>query len=901
MCPRDRRPPAARAPARRRTAARAALAVPVLATGLAVALLVWLARGEERARSATPAGAARAGVAAAGPSASALDAPPSEEDVARPLAELEPRIDTSSRTAATERVTRLEGVVRDAASDAPLPGATVELFQVPREGGLAPARSATTDAAGRFALVVDPDAGVHLRASAAGHRPATRSLARPAALALELEPCAGILEGHVRAVEGWPLAGALVRARGGEPSVERETRTDADGAFRLEGLPDGEERGRVLVAVQAEGRETIAQELAPPADGTAWRAELVLRPGRTLGPIEVVDTAGAPVEGACVLVLAPGRDAPAAEIARTDATGRAPLAGLPTSACEIAVRAEGLLDGVTPLADGAEERTSAGEPLRVVLEARGRVVGRLVGADGAPLAGRLLFQRAGWPAPRWKHVEGAGGRCEAWTDASGRFEVDALVPETPYDLVLDGPGHATTAARRGLAVAPGQVLDLGALALGRGRTLRGVVLLEPSTPPETVRLGVVGRLADGLPMTWRDVALDAEARFTLRALPEGELTLRGRAGAIERDLRLPPGEDAVALDLRASAATWTLEVSCEDQDGAPVAGAKLLARRSGVPDELLEETAAPGVYRLASVQGTLCVVALQPGSGMLALGGEARLTPAAPAGRLCVERAAELEGRVVAGDSGRAIADATIAWRSLEEAEGAAPARTLRARSAPDGSFRLELPAARAGALVVSAAGFASEQSPLPPLGAGTARRDVVLGRAARIVAEARCAGGEPLVGALVRSSAAETADGRAAESVEALTDAYGRAVLDLSAQGPQRVQLVWGDLVQERDVVVRHGDRLEVAFESVAPGVPVRVSVRDADGALAVRRSVILADANRLFSARTGLDGVARFDALAPGAYRLRVQNREGSGLQSRSVRVPSGAAPLDLEFRLE
>lgn len=852
------------------------------------------------------AGAALADVRAAGPSASALDAPPSEEDVARPLGELEPRVDAVSRSAAEERATLLEGVVRDAASGAPLPGATVELFQVPRDGGLAPARTATTDAGGRFALAADPDARVHLRASAAGHRPATRSLARPAALELELEPCAGVLEGHVRAVEGWPLAGALVRARGGEPSVERETRTDADGAFRLRGLPDApEEPGRtsLLVHVQAEGRETIARRLAPPADGTAWRAELVLRPGRTLGPIEVVDTAGAPVEGACVLILGPGHDAPAAEIARTDATGRAPLAGLPASACVLAVRAEGLLDGVTSLADGAEERTGAGEPLRVVLEPRGRVEGRLVGADGEPLAGRLLFHRAGWPAPRWKHVERAGGRCEAWAGADGRFAVDALVPETPYDLVLDGPGHATTSAGRGLAVAPGQVLDLGRLALERGRTLAGVVLLEPSTPPESVLLGVVGRLADGLPVTWRDVALDADARFTLRALPEGELMLRGRAGAIERDLRLPSGGDAVALDLRASAATWTLEVLCEDQDGAPVAGATLLARRSGAPDEALEETATPGVYRLASVQGTLCVVALQPRSGMLALGGEARLTPDAPAGRLRVERAAELEGRVVAGDSGRPIGDATIAWRPIVEAAraGAAPERVLRARSAPDGSFLLELPAARAGVLAVSAAGFASEESPLPPLDARTAHRDVVLGRAARIVAEARCAGGEPLVGALVRSSAAQADDVRAAESVEAFTDAYGRAVLDLSAQGPQRVELVWGALVQQRTVVVRHGERVEVAFDPVAPGVPVRVSVHDADGALAVRRSVILADANRLFSARTGLDGVARFDALAPGAYRLRVQNREGSGLQSRSVRIPSGASPLDLEFRLE
>jgi hypothetical protein len=92
-------------------------------------------------------------------------------------------------------------------------------------------------------------------------------------------------------------------------------------------------------------------------------------------------------------------------------------------------------------------------PLVVTLRPWGTLTGRLVGADGKPLAGvRVRLDRPALPES-WKP---AGIQC--LTDAAGRFRVEGLLPGETHGLTFSG---AATGERRRLTAAAGQTKDLG--------------------------------------------------------------------------------------------------------------------------------------------------------------------------------------------------------------------------------------------------------------------------------------------------------------------------------------------------------------------------------------------------------------------------------------------------------
>jgi RNA polymerase sigma factor (sigma-70 family) len=111
-------------------------------------------------------------------------------------------------------------------------------------------------------------------------------------------------------------------------------------------------------------------------------------------------------------------------------------------------------------------------PQVVTLDPMGAVAGRLLGEDGKPLAGAHVQARLPRRFNAYEELphelmqnHKAKLKVVVQTDAEGRFRIEGLVPELPYDLVWnDGEirrGVRVYAIRENVSVGPGKTKDLG--------------------------------------------------------------------------------------------------------------------------------------------------------------------------------------------------------------------------------------------------------------------------------------------------------------------------------------------------------------------------------------------------------------------------------------------------------
>lgn len=208
-----------------------------------------------------------------------------------------------------------------------LPGAGVRLLR----SGAGPVAAARAAADGSYAFTDLPRGTYVVEAEAPGYaRADTGPLALHAGLPpavlppLRLGAGGGALAGQVTDPAGLPLAGVKVTALGpaGAPAAE----TDAEGRWRLEGLPAG-----VPVTLQVAGaghRAWIAPAVTLVA-GEAKEVTTALFPAAGCLTVRAVDLAGAPAAGAEVHLYREGRGR-AVATATAGADGRVTLGDLPT-------------------------------------------------------------------------------------------------------------------------------------------------------------------------------------------------------------------------------------------------------------------------------------------------------------------------------------------------------------------------------------------------------------------------------------------------------------------------------------------------------------------------------------------------------------------------------------------
>ncbi len=344
-----------------------------------------------------------------------------------------------------------------------------------------PAASGPSDERGAFSLAVPPESSVwRVRAVAKGLTSEEAFASPGGAVALVLWGGGSVVGRVLDAEDGAPIAGASLLARPpdefdeGGPRWKVVARSDASGAYRLDGVP----LGRVaLVAVPPAHALLVVQ-----ADVVKGREEVrdlyVRRGARVTGRVLV---AGRPFPGARVETWSRPSAGPAAT---TDAEGRYRLEGLAPGPWSLRVR----VPGIEWVAAGTEVHVPAGTAdVTADLAVPGvSVLSGRVTLDGAPVPGALVGTLEG-------EIERSGVR----TDGEGRFEV--RFPDlTSEARILALHGDVAYAQRTvKLPVRDGTEVDLPLVRLGSvsgrvraadGSALAGIVLdLQPEAPLWTAR------------------------------------------------------------------------------------------------------------------------------------------------------------------------------------------------------------------------------------------------------------------------------------------------------------------------------------------------------------------------------------------------------------------------------
>lgn len=541
----------------------------------------------------------------------------------------------------------VHGRVVDLRSGLPLAGASV---RVAGGGSVAdmllefvkPAAQVRTDAQGGFRLGGLAAGPLKLGVEAAGHR----------ALGLgDLELAPGEVRdlGTLRLSTGaavWgkvsdergPLVDVSVRAFSSNGAVNRQGRTDAQGFYRIEGLPAGtfsvmrmdfamELSGSVMDVMRDLRMETVTL-----AEDEERRVDLgvVSDAGtRLLGTVR--DVAG-PVPGAMVALIPESRGGRMG-FATTDAEGRYEIGRIVPGRYAVSVAA---LEGGSSVAPGqpgsAVVRSlslSAGvEHRHDVTLPGGTLEGVVVAADGgAPIRdARVVLDRSDAGALESDWLAMLGGRVgETYADAQGRFRFRHL-PGGTYAATAGGKGLLGTGAG---GWAQRRVEGLQVLEGGQGFSVR--LELEPAAVIAGSTQDLSGQALSGVGVwvlqpggaprsAFSEVVSDAGGAYEVGDLPAGAWTLAfmddDHALTIVRDVpvregertpldvRLPPGV-ALRLDLAGRPAA-AVQVSLSGPGGAlPVrlVSPDELAGLAAGAGTLLVGTYAPGTYHLRVMSG----------------------------------------------------------------------------------------------------------------------------------------------------------------------------------------------------------------------------------------------------------------------------------------------------------
>jgi large repetitive protein len=386
--------------------------------------------------------------------------------------------------------------VTDADTDAPVQGATITVVDLDEQV----VATATTDDAGQ-ATLTDLPQGDHLVVVAAdGYETLEEpvSLAPGDALVLELtlEPLPATVSGVVTdSVSGDGVEGAAVTLSDEDGEVATTT-TDADGAYSITGLAQGD----YTVAVTADDYEDGAGSASVGPGGSAT-VDVVLVPfAEILG--EVVDaSSGEPIANLGVRILAGGVPVQGVDVDQATATFSA---GVPAGPYTIEILSAGL---------SITTRNVTVSPAQQLLETfvvnLGQVTGVVTDAeDDTPIADAIVtFTRT------------LGGQTgTVTTDAAGSYRID-LQPGG-YAITVSATGYEATSIPAQSFGTDGGTQDVQ-LAPSPG-SLTGTVVNDVNGTPVA---GASVALVDGDDATVATTTSAADGSFTLAGLDRGTYTL----------------------------------------------------------------------------------------------------------------------------------------------------------------------------------------------------------------------------------------------------------------------------------------------------------------------------------------------------------------------------------------
>ncbi|AKF84554.1 hypothetical protein MFUL124B02_00795 [Myxococcus fulvus 124B02] len=537
-------------------------------------------------------------------------------------------VEVTHRTPAVEltmeRAFVIEGIVVDAAGT-PLPDITLSAMKWLRQPkgrrdgkphdvehgdpdapfADGPVIDALTDDAGRFALNL-PSPGLHrLTPDVPGFLATTVEVEAPAQdVRVVMQPGARVV-GTVVDLKDTPIPNVSVTLTpaGEEEPVPIFVRSDAQGAFRLEGVPPGRFALRATFEHRGVGDATVDVTV------TATETKTVtvrLDGGLSISGL-VMNEAGTPLPGASVFAypltepdtsrrrFVHHAPLPPPAQAQSDEQGRFTLEHLSQGRYRVDLTMAGytLRGSDTPDVDDTQRisgvQAQAGTAdLKLVVRYVGGVRGRLVREDGTPVT-RFTVDDV------------------FFRDANGAFQVSMEQPGAAW-LTIEAPG--LTRVVRQVEVPRGQDLDLGDVVLKAGRRLRGRVLdartsapvvgLEVEVnPPSAVTPRDEGSedLDEGRP-SLASVITRADGTFEFPPLEAGPLVLTlTHPDYLPRTEQV--GDGSAPLELRVSSGA-RLEGTVKDREGRPV-DTDVQVVNLLTPEDSVEVERGNGTFRVSGL------------------------------------------------------------------------------------------------------------------------------------------------------------------------------------------------------------------------------------------------------------------------------------------------------------
>ena len=553
-----------------------------------------------------------------------------------------------------------------------------------------------------------------LAAVAAAPKP---SAPAPPAAAAAKPAAPAVISGKVSAPDGKPVAGATVRAipmppktemayRAPRPDVPKAivAKTDAQGAFKVEGLAPGTQTLRVEASGYA---PAFAADV--PAGATL---NLRLKPGFTVvGRVLDLTTqkavAGASVTGLERDAARFGKDAAHAVTTADDGTFKIAdcASGVVVVEAIAPGKARARLDRVLARAlPAGEEPDPTANTL--YLSPGGRLAGKVVGADAKPLADAIVTAAPtdGNLMTMFRETRNAAQR----TDANGKFSFDGLPAGSKYTVRATKEGFASDDDGP-LVVEAGT--DRGDLELklesGAILSFRLVTAEDVPVNDVDVRLASQGgaRRRGGFGGTDVDhdkITPQGDGKFLVRALDAGtfDLTLAppDYADITKEGLKLRSGE---TLDLGTLRVRESKSISgrITDSQGQPVGGAVISTfwLDGATPHVREVRSSAEGRYRLAGLSD-VPVRSLSARADGFATATKDGATPGDTAADFVLQRNGSVVGRVQLSAGGVPAAFRVQAYPEAKEGQERAGFRIMisnrpdedKVFTDPSGSFRLD-------------------------------------------------------------------------------------------------------------------------------------------------------------------------------------------------------------------
>jgi len=737
----------------------------------------------------------------------------------------------------------------------------------------------------------------------------------PAAPAKPAPPAT--ISGKISGPDGKPIAGATVRAIPMPPKPEAAMRaqrpdapkpvvvkSDAQGGFKLEGLP----RGTQALRAEAPG---LAPAFASDVPAGA-SLNLRLKPGFTVVGRVLDLTTQKPLAGATVTALERdaarfGRDA-----AHTTTTGDDGTFKITDCAQGVVVveaiapaKARARLDRVPSRAPAPGEEPDP-QVNTLYLAPGGRLAGKVVGSDAKPLADAIVTAAPtdGNLMTMFRESRNAAQR----TDANGKFSFDGLPAGSKYTVRATKEGLASDDDGP-LPVDAGT--DRGDLELklesGASLTFRLVTAEDVPVNDVDVRLASQGgaRRRGGFGGTDVDrdkITPQGDGKFLVRALDAGtfDLTLSppDYADVTKEGLKLRGGEtlDLGTLRVRESK---SIAGRITDNQGQPVAGAVVFALwLDGATSHVREvRSNAEGRFRLAGLSD-LPVRNLSVRADGFATATKDGATPGDTAVDFVLQRNGSIVGRVQLSAGGVPAAFRVQAHPEAKEGQERAGFRIMignrpdedKVFTDPSGSFRLDgvepgtvtitvlsdgkAPARKTG-LVVASDGVA-DAGTLTLTDGRTLRGRVIAAKDEAPIAGATISLSQPqgFMMAMGRDNAAAAAitgvDGRfEIAGLEAKTYSVDAGQIDYSPNSG-RVEIPAEGAVDELTIKLSRGGIITGA-------------VKDAQKQPVPNAQIILTNPGRGSGPQTvssGADGRYTFEKIPPGEYIV--------------MRAPSGGGPM-------